>query len=341
MSKKRVLYFDILNICACISVIFLHCNGIAHTYSDTLAWKQALCVEVFCYWAVPIFFMLSGATLMNYREKYNTSEFFKKRFSRTVVPFLVWSVVNVFIKHIDVTGWGLQTWLNNIFLTQIENVYWFFIPLFAMYLAMPVLNILTDEKHRSILWYMVGVAFVTQAFLPVVFSQVGLSFNGALSFPLTGSYIIFVLLGYLLSTETLKKEHRYIIYAVGLLSGIFRYISTYLLSTSAGIIDKTFFGYAQFHSVFLSVAVFIFFKEINWSKIFDTEKKSKLLSTVSACSFGIYLIHMIIYRFLAFEVGINSNCWQWRLLAPFLIYFIGLANTLIMKRIPLIKKMVP
>lgn len=73
---KRVVYFDVLNILACFCVICLHCNGIVHTYTQTSAWAQSLAVEVICYWAVPIFFMLTGATLMNYRSKYDTKTFF-------------------------------------------------------------------------------------------------------------------------------------------------------------------------------------------------------------------------------------------------------------------------
>ncbi len=59
MSKNRIVYFDVLNIMAAFAVILIHCNGLAHTYSDTAAWYQALFVEVFVYWCVPIFFMLS------------------------------------------------------------------------------------------------------------------------------------------------------------------------------------------------------------------------------------------------------------------------------------------
>lgn len=53
---------------------------------------QSLAVEVICYWAVPIFFMLTGATLMNYRSKYDTKTFFGHRIKRTVIPFLFFSV---------------------------------------------------------------------------------------------------------------------------------------------------------------------------------------------------------------------------------------------------------
>ena len=36
---KRILYFDILNVFACLSVIALHCNGYTHTFAHDAAWK--------------------------------------------------------------------------------------------------------------------------------------------------------------------------------------------------------------------------------------------------------------------------------------------------------------
>ena len=97
---KRVIYFDILNILACICVVFLHMNGIVHEYSEIRAWKTALIFEVICYWAVPVFIMLSGATLFRYRERYNTKEFFKKRFTKVLIPWIIWSLVIYIINKI-------------------------------------------------------------------------------------------------------------------------------------------------------------------------------------------------------------------------------------------------
>lgn len=42
MQKKRVLYFDVLNILACIAVISLHHNGVVHTYSNSWTWKNSI-----------------------------------------------------------------------------------------------------------------------------------------------------------------------------------------------------------------------------------------------------------------------------------------------------------
>lgn len=61
---KRVVCFDALNVLACLSVIAMHCNGAVHVFADTYVWRQSLLVDVLAYWAVPVFIMLSGATLM-------------------------------------------------------------------------------------------------------------------------------------------------------------------------------------------------------------------------------------------------------------------------------------
>ena len=91
--KKRIIYYDMLNIAAAFGVVCMHCNGIVHSYSNTSVWKQSLIVEVLAYWAVPIFFMLSGATLLKYQERYVSRIFIKKRIERTVVPFIIWNTI--------------------------------------------------------------------------------------------------------------------------------------------------------------------------------------------------------------------------------------------------------
>ena len=66
---------DSLNIAACFSVIALHCNQMVHTWQPGKNWLLALLIEVLFYWAVPVFLMLTGATLMRYRDRYDTKTF--------------------------------------------------------------------------------------------------------------------------------------------------------------------------------------------------------------------------------------------------------------------------
>lgn len=345
MTQQRVLYFDILNICACLCVVFLHFNSLTFSYEPTAAWKQSLAVEVLCYWAVPIFFMLSGATLMKYRERYGTKEFFKKRVLRTFVPFLFWSVAITVLKivmgNIDVSSWNFYDYFDYIFNTKVEPVYWFFIPLFATYLCMPVLSLLADEKNKKTLWYIVGAAVALNGTIPILSSFIGLPWNGNLYVPVFSGYLVFVVLGYLLSITDIKKEMRFFLYALGLLSAVFRYLVTYRLSISAGETVQKLFDYTQFHSVFLAIGVFVLFKQIPWNKMFKNEKGISIIAKISSCSFGIYLIHMLLQRIAVYIVKIPENCWEWRLLLPIAVYFVGLAIVYVMKQIPIIKRLVP
>lgn len=98
-SRKAILYLDVLNVLACICVVGMHCNGIVHNFDGSSAWVQSMVVETLAYWAVPVFFMLSGATMMNYRERYSTGEFFKRRILRVGIPFIFWTLFMAAVKY--------------------------------------------------------------------------------------------------------------------------------------------------------------------------------------------------------------------------------------------------
>lgn len=338
--NKRVIYFDILNILACLCVIYMHCNGIVHSYANTIEWKQSMIVESVCYWAVPVFFMLSGATLLDYRERYSTRVFLKKRIVRVGIPFIIWTLINLVWKSWSgkiVVEKSFVSILSMIFNTQIENVYWFFIPLFAVYFCMPVLSKIKEDK--TLLKYMIVCGLISYSILPVFCAIFGIQYNGSMSFPLTGGYVLYVLLGYVLATEKISKKSRYSIYLVGVACVLLRYFSTVFLSNEHGLY-KVFWGYVNFPAVVLAISVFVFFKYVNWSKIFRNEKSLNLLTHISSASFGIYLIHMIVMNFF-WSLNVNTYGLKWRLLGAPLIYVICLIIVKVMQHIPIVKKIVP
>ena len=226
-APRGVLYYDVLNILACLAVIALHHNGEVWNFADSMIWKSALGAECFFFWAVPVFFMISGATLLNYREKYSTGTFFKNRIIRTVIPWFFWSIVVLIWK----TSTGQMTLeshdpvsIANLFLnSKIENVYWFFPCLFGLYLAMPIYSMLV--KNRKLLWYVVILNFILVSCVPVINLWTGLNIN--IIIPGISGMIIFPVLGYLASTTEIKLPYRLLIYALGLGGTLFRYIYLY------------------------------------------------------------------------------------------------------------------
>ena len=119
-------------------------NGIVHTYSTSRAWKTALIFEVVCYWAVPIFIMLSGATLLKYRERYDTKTFFKKRFVKVLIPWIIWSLVLYIIRNKNL---NLIQFIKDFSYCRIESIYWFFPLILFLYCLIPVLSIFTEKKN--------------------------------------------------------------------------------------------------------------------------------------------------------------------------------------------------
>ncbi len=343
-ARKRVLYFDALNIAACFAVLVMHFNGLVHSYAPTVAWAQALVGECISYWAVPVFFMLSGATLMEYRRRYDTATFLKKRVARTVVPFVAWSLIILVWKV--VTGQleppvGPRSLISMIINTQIIDIYWFFIPLFAIYLCMPVLSCLADGKHDRVLWYAVACAFITSSVLPCLCTLVGITYNASFMFPLLSGYLMFPVLGYLLAKTELTRGMRCGLYAAGIAGFLLRFVSTLVLSSPEAGMYQVFWGPTNFPTVMLAVAVFVLFKQIPWERLFSTSGCVRALATASGASFGIYLTHMVFFYYAGALTGLDGSRLLWRTVMPFVAYAVCLVGTLVMKRIPGVRAIVP
>lgn len=95
MKMKKIEYIDFANVIAAIAVVFLHTNGCFWEFNKSRYWITANLIESVFIFAVPVFFMISSVTLMDYQKRYDTKTFLKKRFSKTVIPFLFWTFVGL------------------------------------------------------------------------------------------------------------------------------------------------------------------------------------------------------------------------------------------------------
>ena len=49
MSKKRVGYFDALNVVSCIAVVTMHVNGTSlYTFHHSVSWLSSLFIDCLC-----------------------------------------------------------------------------------------------------------------------------------------------------------------------------------------------------------------------------------------------------------------------------------------------------
>ena len=178
-QRKNLVYMDILNTIACIMVVFFHCNTVFYKYSDTISWKISVIVRCIVFSAIPIFFMLTGAKLFEYRQRYSTKEYVKKRIIRTVIPFLFWNVFYIFLGIVlNNSKNNLRDFISAFINSEFQGRYWFFFPLFAIYAAIPIISLLLNvEGHRKYLWYLVGMSFGFSWFLRPILIVLGIKFN--------------------------------------------------------------------------------------------------------------------------------------------------------------------
>lgn len=344
-NKNYDVRYDLLNICACISVVILHVNGSLWNFSLENHWYVSMMVETIFYWAVPVFFMLSGATLLDYRKRYSTRVFFEKRFRKTVIPFLFWSVVAIFwavfiSKYISIDKISsIRGIINTVLNAEAMSIYWFFPALFSIYLCIPVLSAIPEKMRKNIYLYLIIYSFISSSIFPLLGPLFGIYVNANLINPLNGGgFVMFVLIGYYITRYPIKIKNRILIYLFGIFGIVTRYFYTILNSRKLGVFDKTMFGYSYFPSVLLSVAVFTLFWYTDWS--FIHEKAGRIIKRIASDSFGVYLVHFYIMRALVDYFDIPMESYLWKFGGTFIVYFMSLLVVEVFKKNTLLRKII-
>lgn len=200
--------FDIMNVLACFSVIMLHHSNIVHNYIDTPSWLLALSIECLFYFAVPCFFMLTGATLMRYDDRYDTKTFFRKRLNKTFIPFIFWSFLWLFLSIINgdfnLDQLSIIGIIDGIINTRYQPVYWFFIPLFVIYLLLPLLNKAKDDLR--VIKFIIIVLFITGSCFPLLTRLYEIDENPFISNSIFGP-LLYVLCGYYFSVKKIQLKY--------------------------------------------------------------------------------------------------------------------------------------
>ncbi|MBR2789928.1 MAG: acyltransferase family protein [Eggerthellaceae bacterium] len=204
-KPKRWAFMDVLNVVAIFAVILLHVSlNIFDLQKDT-AWNVALVYQCVAIFAVPIFFMVSGANLLGYRERYDTPTFFRKRALRVVLTLIIWSAV-IYLLVCFCSGlfgfeprrFGLVEFAKELLTDNVISIYWFFYVIIGLYLVTPIFSLIA--ANRRVLEYTLVLAalmcFVVpavNAFAPIHYVTDPLAlrfFTWSLTYYLLGFYLV-------------------------------------------------------------------------------------------------------------------------------------------------------
>lgn len=340
VQMKKTQYLSTLNVISAIAVVILHTNGCFWTYSADRYWATANVLESVMYFAVPVFFMISGATLLDYRERYSTAEYFKKRALKALIPWFFWATVGLVIAlltpvlyNVDTSWRGIiDAYMNS----RMNGTYWFFFPLFSIYLTIPVISLIPKEKRIPIFTYVAGIHLLLSTFLPFFANKLQFSYNSSIEIMTGKNYFLFIVLGYLLHHIDFKRWQRAVLYVLSLGGLLTHLLGTYVLSREAGYIVQTYKGYMAFPSIFYAVGVFVFFKYLHLPAWVE-----KGVNYLAKYTFAIYLIHWYVLKIWVYYGGIDTRSMVWRLLGVIPIAAICMLIARLLRFVPGLRKVVP
>lgn len=307
IEKPRLIYLDILRSLSIFAVIIIHSVAIKTSDMSSLgtpSWWWANSLNGFIRWAIPIFFMISGALTLGNKNVDNIPKFIKSRLLKIGIPFLIWSAIYTiftqvyFLKQqIEFPNILLKI-LTNIILDQSYYHLWFVYDIFIIYLITPLIRKIVINSTKKELEYFLGLWFVATIIYTLIQQIMPLVGSGNtyhirilyLTFPagLLGYYV----LGYYLNLYDFSKKVRISLYITALLCVPITIFGTYFLTLRGNALNESLYSHFSVTTFFTSIAFFIFMKNVKWEQKL-TKNFQKLIVILSNATFGIYLIHML------------------------------------------------
>ena len=338
--EGKQTYLSVLNIIAALCVVLMHANGVIWSKPRPTGnlWWSSNFIETTCYFAVPVFFMITGATLMEYRNRYDTKTFLLKRFKKTFIPFIIWSIIAcaflVLTKRTEM-DWNIFHIIENIFSAKYFGIFWFFPTLFMIYFSIPVLSAV--QNKIPLFKYIIILGLSTTLVLPLLCFLVNISHYNPLNFPLATGSLLYPIMGYVLSRCTFDKKTRILIYTCGLLAWLFEYFGTTYVSYGLTHVVKDLKPFSNF---IYSASVFLFVKQIVSNKTIN-KKIEKIIFSVAQLTFGIYLIHCFLLKIIPDVLNINTASLSWRIFGGIGVFLLSGLITFLLKKIPVLKHLTP
>lgn len=255
--------------------------------------------------AVPLFFMISGATILNSSKTKSIQYLFKHRLIRVLIPFLLWSVLSAFLVPIINNSFDLQNFISSLLLIYHQPVlmaYWFIYALVALYLVSPFLKVLVDGMSRNMIDYFLILWLIVNIFLPAMSQSLPKDIAPIFDLYSLGRIIFSPSLGYFILGYRLTQEHHskvnlrsaiLIASVLMVINIIIRFIhigsNWYFLNTVSAV-----------NIPVIATLVFLCFKSLERSY---SSSFSKIVEFLAPLTYGVYLLHGIIIEVVEKLIG--------------------------------------
>lgn len=299
VREKRHVYMDLLRVMACFCVIYNHAKGygffmFASREPGSAQYFVELFASMLCKFAVPVFFALSGALMLDREIPLKT--LWMKRIPRMALVLAVFSVVYYGVEiAAGTTPAGLRAFVFGAYESGWGYALWYLYAYLAYLVMLPVLSRAARALDNRTFLYLFALALVYRCLVPgfEAYYWEGLhklNPDFDLSY-LTGDLVLYPMLGYFLHHRVQKRSLSRVLPVLCAASVLLTCVSCMMTYRDYW---KTWVTHTQtYHNLFapvLCAAVFsaakVFFGDMD-----AQSRAARVLSGISGCTFGVYLIH--------------------------------------------------
>ncbi len=357
-DKKKYLYLEFMRILSAFFVIFNHTsnNGFflfSQRPIGSASFWIYLFISVFCKFAVGLFLAISGAIMLN-REDELLSTLWKKRILRMVLILVVISILYyISPTYPSLEAKSIRNFLHLFYSNGVDGHLWYLYAYISFLISLPFLRAMVRNLEGKYYYYMIGIVLFIVGVLPVIEyllwqGDCTLNWHSTVAW-LNINIVFYPILGYFLQNKLdivkLKKiiPLLWVFNIAGILiSSYMTYYKGVVTGGFSAAESQTFHGnFAVLNIICIFVTVkyiFVYIRLPHWMEA--------LISSVGECTFGIYLLHILVLRIpfmekiLTFLIRNGVNSMIAVFIQCFCIMLISYFITLVLKRVPVLKKLV-
>lgn len=342
--KEKIVYLEILRVIAIFGVLFCHTGYYgAHHYltaeSGLNYWLGIFLVSIMQY-CIPVFFMISGALLLNREE--TIAYVLRHRVLKMVIVIFLASFVQYFWNYHKnpLIGFDLKTYFRVVYEGGASSPIWFLYTYTSFLLVLPfVQKMVKSIQNPNWFLYLFLLYNIGTGILPIV--EYYQKWDKPLfELPLFAGCIVFVCMGYYIvhcSEDVFYKgKNIAILFVVCLMA-----ISTTMYMNHITIPEKQIANYGEMFCSVYALFLFVFVRYIchrrEMSKILE-----KTFRFLGAGVFGTYLLEGILRDCLEpIYIVLNTKIYSYPATFVWILacVIVGILVSNVIKRIPYVGKL--